>query len=48
MIVEMVQARVGFCAPSVMKSALRLIFCSANHKLSFIINEHELAVYIKL
>jgi hypothetical protein len=43
-----IQARVDFCAPSLMASALQLIFCSAEDKVSFVIDEHDLAVYMKL
>jgi hypothetical protein len=38
MIVAAVQVRVGFCAPSLMDSALRLGFYSADHKVLFVID----------
>jgi hypothetical protein len=47
-IVTAVQARMDFSASLLMESALRLVLHSADHNVSIVIGEHELAVHIKL
>ena len=47
-IVTAIQARMGFSAPSLVESVLRLIFYSADDKVPFVIDGHELFVHIKL
>jgi hypothetical protein len=47
-IVTAIQARMGVSAPLIAKSALRLIFYSADEKIPFVIDEHEFVVHIKL